>query len=332
MDALLKRHFWIVVALLGSAITWFNASAFTQLLAGKYLPLEPQAFAVHAAPPRFVPPGMGSTGGATTARNVAARSILESNPFDSVTGPIVDAPTLPADPVATTVDDNAGERMFPPCTGAPKLVITVVDPQVPARSFAVLSTGDGAAHKPLAREGSTVGSRQVAVIVREKVYFHEGSSYCFVGMFMPPPPPAPLTPVAPPPGPGPMPGDPGGVPKVSPDILKGIQKVDDLNYNIDRVVVDKIIENQAELMKTARIVPEQVDGKVVGIKLLNIRQDTLLGVLGMQAGDSLKSINGFDMTSPEKALEAYAKLRTAPHIQVGLIRGGKPVNLEYSIK
>lgn len=331
MDALLKRHFWIVIALLGSAITWFNATAFTQLLAGKYLPLEPGAFAVHPASsaPRFIVPGASS--GAPTTRNVAARSILENNAFDSVTGPIVESVALPVEPV-TTVDDNAGERMFPACTGAPKLVITVVDPQVPARSFAVLSTGEGVANKPLAREGSTVGSRQVAVIVREKLYFRDGASYCYVGMFMPPPPPAPAVPVAPPPGPGAPMGDPGGVPKVSPDIMKGIQKVDDLNFNIDRVVVDKIIENQAELMKTARIIPEQVDGKVVGIKLLNIRPDTLLGVLGMQGGDSLKSINGFDMTSPEKALEAYAKLRTAPHIQVGLIRGGKPVNLEYSIK
>ena len=328
MDALLKRHFWILLGALGSAITWFCATGFTQLLAGKYLPLDPAAFTVHGGGSKI--PGAASAF-APTPRSLSARSILDSNPFDSVTGPILEASQVLLDPV-TTVDDNSGERLFPACTGAPKLVITVVDPQMPARSFAVLPTGDGAAHKPLAREGSTIGGRQVAVIVREKLYFHEGSSYCYVGMFMPPPPPAPPAAPGPPVGiPGP-PGDPGGVPKVSPDILKGIQKIDELNYNIDRVVVDKIIENQAELMKTARIVPEQVDGKVVGIKLLNIRPDTLLGVLGMTAGDSLKSINGFDMTSPEKALEAYAKLRTAPHIQVGLIRGGKPVNLEYAIK
>ena len=74
------------------------------------------------------------------------------------------------------------------------------------------------------------------------------------------------------------------------------------------------------------------NGKVIGIRLLNIRPDTLLGKLGLQAGDMLKSINGFDMTSPEKALEAYAKLRTAPQIQIGIVRGGKPMNIEFNIK
>jgi general secretion pathway protein C len=85
-------------------------------------------------------------------------------------------------------------------------------------------------------------------------------------------------------------------------------------------------------MKTARIVPEQKDGKTVGIRLLNIRPDTLLGKLGLQNGDVLRTINGFDMTSPEKALEAYAKLRTAPEITIGVNRGDKPTNIVFNIK
>ncbi len=41
--------------------------------------------------------------------------------------------------------------------------------------------------------------------------------------------------------------------------------------SIDRSVVDKILENQAELMRSARIVPEQKDGKVVGVRLFGIQ-------------------------------------------------------------
>jgi general secretion pathway protein C len=51
-------------------------------------------------------------------------------------------------------------------------------------------------------------------------------------------------------------------------------------FNVDRGVVDKILENQAELMRQARIVPEQENGKVVGIRLFGVRPDTLLGTLG----------------------------------------------------
>ena len=50
-------------------------------------------------------------------------------------------------------------------------------------------------------------------------------------------------------------------------------------------MVDKILENQAELMRQARIVPEQENGKVTGIRLFGVRADTLLGTLGMENGD-----------------------------------------------
>ncbi|MGH7330753.1 MAG: type II secretion system protein GspC, partial [Polyangiaceae bacterium] len=119
---------------------------------------------------------------------------------------------------------------------------------------------------------------------------------------------------------------------VDPAIAKGIQRVSATEFNIDRSVVDKILENQAELMKQARIVPEQENGKLVGIRLFGVRQDTLLGTLGMENGDRLQTINGFDMTSPEKALEAYARLRTADHLTVSVNRKGANMNLDYNIK
>jgi general secretion pathway protein C len=323
MDALLKRHFWIVIVALGTVSTFFLSAGATQLVAGKYLPLD--ASAVTRAPPK-APMASAS---AVASRSLSARSILENNPFDSVTGPIRDAPlpTFSMEPIEGT---DQREVLFTQCPGPTKLEITIVDPIEPRRSFAVFSTGEGISNKPMVREGGTVSGRSVAVIVREKVYFHEASSYCFIGMFMPPPPPAPVASAAPPPMPG---GDvPGAPPKIPADIEKGIQRVDETNFNIDRMVVDKIIENQAELMKSARIVPESENGKVVGIRLLNIRPDTLLGKLGMVAGDQLRTINGFEMSSPEKALEAYAKLRTAPSIQIGLMRGGKVMNLDFQIK
>ena len=46
----------------------------------------------------------------------------------------------------------------------------------------------------------------------------------------------------------------------------------------------------------------------------------------------LQQINGFDMASPEKALEAYARLRTADHLTVQLNRRGAPLNLDFNIK
>ena len=93
-----------------------------------------------------------------------------------------------------------------------------------------------------------------------------------------------------------------------------------------------ILENQSELMRQAKITPVQENGRTVGVRMTGIRSDTLLGVLGMQDGDRLQTINGFEIANPEKALEAYARLRTADKLTIQLNRGGKNVNLDYNIR
>jgi general secretion pathway protein C len=119
---------------------------------------------------------------------------------------------------------------------------------------------------------------------------------------------------------------------VDPSIVNGIQRVSATGFNVDRGTVDKILENQADLMRQARIVPEQQNGKMLGVRLFGVRPDTLLGLLGMKNGDRLQTINGFDMASPEKALEAYARLRTADHLTVQVNRSGQNTNLDYNIR
>jgi general secretion pathway protein C len=46
----------------------------------------------------------------------------------------------------------------------------------------------------------------------------------------------------------------------------------------------------------------------------------------------LETVNGFNMASPEKALEAYARLRTASSLNVSVNRRGSPVTISLHIK
>jgi len=111
-----------------------------------------------------------------------------------------------------------------------------------------------------------------------------------------------------------------------------IHKVSDTEYNIERSLVDEVLENQATLMRSARIVPEKRGDEVVGIRMFGIRSGSLLGQLGMKNGDRLETINGFAMTDPQKALEAYGRLRTADKLRVQVNRKGSPVTLEFNIQ
>jgi general secretion pathway protein C len=128
------------------------------------------------------------------------------------------------------------------------------------------------------------------------------------------------------------PGGPRPKGKVPQEISDKIHKVSETEFNVERAAIDAILENQAELMRSARIVPEKEGDKIVGIRLFGVRQDSLLGSLGIENGDRLSSINGFEMSDPQKALEAYSKLRTADHLTVAVNRRGKPMNIDFNIK
>jgi general secretion pathway protein C len=247
-----------------------------------------------------------------------AEPIRSRNPFDSVTGPLnaqpLAAPTLPAGQV--DLSDPLGA---PACDGVQLRIVT--ESTDPEWSFAAMQ-GPGEPGPKLRRIGDDVGGKEIAFIG-----FNPRENTPAVWLMNAPAPAAAATP--PPPQPGAPPRGPAPVPA---DIAAKIQRVSANEFNVDRSVVDKILENQAELMKSARIVPEQKDGKVVGIRLFGIRPDTLLGTLGFENGDRLEAINGFNMASPEKALEAYARLRTASSLNVKLNRRGQATTVDYNIK
>jgi general secretion pathway protein C len=324
-DALLKRFFPAIVLLLIAVAAYFQAAGITELIAGAFLDTPP-AKPVAKAGARPAAAAGGDARGPKTAE-----PILSRNPFDSVTGPLNRAPT---DGTEGTTEapaqqaDLSNPLTAPDCGGITAQVIT--ESTDPTWSIAVLKApGDQVGH--MRRVGDNVGDKQVAYIGfntsknSPSVWMVGGSALCQVLLF---PPTAPPTP---PPAAAPAAKEPaaaGGVPK---DITDRIQKVSDTEFHVDRSVVDNILEHQAELMKQARIVPEQKDGKVVGIRLFGIRPDTMLGQLGLQNGDRLEAINGFEMASPEKALEAYAKLRTAESLNVKVTRRGQPVSIDFKI-
>jgi general secretion pathway protein C len=112
----------------------------------------------------------------------------------------------------------------------------------------------------------------------------------------------------------------------------GIKKIDDSNYEIDKALVDKVLLNPMAVAKGARVVPSMKNGKPDGFKLYAIRPSSAFAKLGLTNGDTLQAINGFELTSADKALEVYTKLREATSLEVEVTRRGKPVTLKYSIK
>ncbi len=116
------------------------------------------------------------------------------------------------------------------------------------------------------------------------------------------------------------------------ELDEGIEKISDTNFKIQRSLVDKALANQGSLMRTARVIPHEQDGRVVGVKLYGIRRNSLLGRLGIRNGDMLRTINGFDMTSPDSALEAYSRLRSADKLSLAVKRQNRELTIDYNIE
>jgi general secretion pathway protein C len=112
----------------------------------------------------------------------------------------------------------------------------------------------------------------------------------------------------------------------------GIKKIDDNHYEISKELIDKVLLNPIGFSKGARIVPAMANGKPNGFKLYSIRQGSTLSKIGLENGDTLSSINGMELTTAEKALEVYTKLRDATTLEVSLTRRGKPDTLTYTIR
>lgn len=329
IDALLKRYFLGVVLALVAVAAYFQAAGATQLVGSAI-----GAASASGAPPIVSPPYKLAV---PPRPQKSGQPIIDRNPFDSVTGPL-NKPIELETPTVVGPDPNLDPLASPACEGIQVLIVT--ESTDPLWSVAALQ-GPGEPHPRMRRVGDEIASKKVAFIgfnPKENtpaVWIESGSTLCQAMLFrtQPPVPAAAPAPAAAAPAPTPEPPKTtGGPPALNPAIAAKIHKVSDTEFNIERSVVDEIMENQAELMKSARIVPEQKDGKVVGVRLFGIRPDTLLGTLGLQNGDRLETLNGFNMASPEKALEAYARLRTASALNVKVNRRGAPVSIDLHIK
>jgi general secretion pathway protein C len=254
----------------------------------------------------------------------SADSVLSRNPFDHVTGNLMPAPA-PGTPATQLGELSQDPSTAPACDGVKAWVISASDN--PQWSFAAMSV-DGNNTSQLRRRGDEIGGKQVAYIGWDRVWLASGASLCQIALFHSSVPAAiAVAPVVAGGGAGGTSGSP-----LDANIAKGIARKSATEFDIDRATLERVLGNPAEFMSNARIVPERDGDKMAGIRLFGIKPGTLLDAIGLENGDRLQTINGFEMSSPEKMLEAYARLRTQDRLVVQVIRRGAPLNLDYSVK
>lgn len=318
MELVLKRYFWTVPLLVIGICAVLAAKATNHVVEAKYL-LGPAKATRPAVVRPTTPPKEESKTPAKDAEVVTNRNI-----FCSTCQPPkpVEAPTSAAAPPS---DPNN-----PPITTLPLLLVaTSVASDSKFSAATITNTSEGKSGM-FYTDDPIPGGGPIVRIGSQHVDFRNNGAGRVERLMLDGATPPPQVASTAAPAAVTTPTGPDG--EFAAAVDAGVKKIDDTHYEIDRALVDKALGDPTIVARAARIVPSIKDGKPNGFKLYAIRPNSVFAKLGLQNGDTLHAINGFDMTSPDKALEVYTKVKSASNLSINVTRRGKPQQMEYTIR
>lgn len=304
METLLRKYLWAVDLVVVALCATFLGMAASGAVESK---LASTPTTARVAPPKPQKPD------SKQAFNKDPRAILRRNIFCSTCPPILE------DDVPTGTETTTEVQVKTALPIALVAIMYAPPPNGIKWSIAVMHDTE---YKTTGAYpvGSKIHDATVTEILETRVYLDNAGKAEYIDLFEAPAPPAEKTTVA-------KAEDP-----FSQELARGITKLGEHKYELQRGTLESVLGNMALLSRSARIVPEMKDGKAAGFRLFAVRPEGPFAMIGMQNGDIISSINGLEITSPEKALEVYAKLKSASHLSLGMERNGQKVTKEYNIR
>jgi general secretion pathway protein C len=313
MDVLLKKYFWIFSLAAVAVCATLGGRTASRLISQSWFGAEDPA----------VPSRRGFTPQAVEkVHSKEVEKIIERDVFCSSCAPIkeeTDTPDGDSGPAST--EPRKSDLAF-------ELISTMVVPYDEDWSFAVIretSSKDKETGMYRRRAELPGGAATVLRVIDKKVYLNNNNRIEYIEMDGATPPKPMAVAAAEPIAFG------GPAEPLDGDINRGV-RCNGANCEIDRSLVDKLLQNTTMLATAARFVPSIKDGRPNGFKLYAIRPSSIFGKIGLQNGDTVKTINGMEMSSPDQALGVYTKLRTASHLSVAVERRGETVSMDYTIR
>jgi general secretion pathway protein C len=310
METLLRKYLWAID---------LAAIAISALFAARATGVFVESVLSRNTPPlRSVQRSTAASSAPATFYSKQVEDILDRNVFCSTCPPIR--------PVPKVEGEAPAPEPLPMRTALPlKLMVIMFSPPPnnPKWSVAVIRDTEKNSAGPYAIDMKVRGAT-VEDIQETRIYLNNGGKREYLDLIDKPEAAQVAAPVA-------TPATPSTDPFVA-EMEKGIKKLSEHSYEVQRGTVDSLLGNMAVLSRAARIVPEVRDGKAAGFRLFSVKSDGPFAKIGLQNGDVIYAINGLEMTSPDKALEIYTKLKSANHLAVALERNGQKITKDYNIR
>lgn len=262
--------------------------------------------------------------------------ILRRNIFDSITGPLDGVDDMTEELFGLMPDEAAGFEdgtILPPCSTPLVLEACYASPDYPEYSFVAIKK-DSATR--ILHEGETIQSFKLERITWRYVFFSQTSGgQCYLDIWN-----EQIQ----------LPAQQDGKPMTAQQkaamgnekqqsaadfqamLNKSIKDLSPNEKDIDRSLIDYLVQNKHILMQSGRVLPNVEGEKINGFKVYGIRKTSLWGKLGIHNGDVVLSVNGNHMDGPDKAYEAFANLGGSDAMTLEVLRHGKPQSFTYNIK
>jgi general secretion pathway protein C len=120
--------------------------------------------------------------------------------------------------------------------------------------------------------------------------------------------------------------------RAEPRNAPGIRRTGAGRYMVDRSTIENNLQNLSQLFTQMRAVPNIEDGKTNGFRLSEIQHGSLFQQIGLRDGDIVTSIGGQELTDPAQAVTLLNTMRQRQSIEVSIVRGGRPTQLQYDVR
>jgi general secretion pathway protein C len=113
----------------------------------------------------------------------------------------------------------------------------------------------------------------------------------------------------------------------------GIRQVAQDSFQIDRLEVDRAMNNLNELFTQARAVPySSPEGEAQGFRLFSIKPQSLVDRIGLKNGDVVQRVNGVEISDPSTAFGLLQELQGYSQVRVDIMRNHQALTLSYEIQ
>lgn len=110
------------------------------------------------------------------------------------------------------------------------------------------------------------------------------------------------------------------------------KKITEGEWVISQDAVVKSLENMSSVLTDARLTPRVSKGAIDGFLVTEIKPRGVFDAIGLENGDVLTRINGYEIDSPEKAVQVLSALKGETSIELDIIREGQKRSFHYDIR